>query len=257
MSFFKPSTALAVATIAMCQAQTRVDLRTQSKSIDFSSASSTKPSQTGSSLPATCSGGQTFLNTTAQPGQNWYVCTAANVWTVQGGIGTGTYSTNFASVTSVTVPGTTHQLGTAKLIVGLYDNGSPASVVEPDSVMINPTTYDVLVKFATPQSGTIVLSAAGGSTSGDSGGAYFSGTATLVFPSIPPAGCASDLTFALTGAAVGDSVAGGWPGSLPNGLLGMMLVSAPNTIAVRLCNFSGGATTPPAATYRATIVRGF
>ena len=33
--------------------------------------------------------------------------------------------------------------------------------VEPDSVIINPTTDDVLVKFATPQSGTIVLSAAG------------------------------------------------------------------------------------------------
>jgi hypothetical protein len=255
MSFFKPSTAFAAAAITMCQAQTRVDLRTQSKSIDFSSASSTKPSQTGASLPATCSVGQTFLNTIAQPGQNWYVCAAANVWSVQGGIGTGTYSTTFASVTSVTVPGSTHQLGTAKLIVEVYDNGNPAAHVEPDSVLINPATYDVLVKFATPQSGTIVLSAAGGSTSGGSSGTYISGTATLTFPSVPPAGCASDLTLALPGAAVGDSVAGGWPGSLPAGLLGMMFVSAPNTIAVRLCNFSGGATTPPAGTYRATIVR--
>jgi len=236
----------------MCQAQTRVDLRTQSKSVDFSAASSTKPSQTGTSLPATCTAGQTFLNTSAQPGQNWYVCTAANVWTVQGGVGTGTYSSSFASTTSVTVPGPTHQLGTAKLIVEVYDCESPALVVEPDSVMINPTTYDVLVKFATPQSGTVVLSAAGGSTAGD-----ITGTATLTFPSIPAAGCASDLTFALSSAAVGDSVAAGWPGSLPSGLLGMMLVSAPNTIAVRLCNFSGGATTPPGATYRATIVRGF
>lgn len=122
--------------------------------------------------------------------------------------------------------------------------------------MINPTTFDVLVKFATPQSGTIVLSADGSSTSGDSGVTYISGTATLAFPSIAPAGCASDLRFVLTGAAVGDSVAGGWPGSMPAGLLGMMLVSAPNTIAVRLCNFSGGATTPPAATDRATIVWG-
>jgi hypothetical protein len=255
MSFYKRTPLCALAALAMCQAQTRVDLRTQSKSVDFSAASSTKPSQTGTSLPATCASGQTFLNTSAQPGQNWYVCTAANVWTVQGGVATGTYSTTFAAATSVTVPGTTHQLGTAKLIAEIYDNGNPALVVEPDSILINPTTYDVLVKFATPQSGTVVLSAAGGSTGG-AGGTYLSGTATLNFPSIPPAGCASDLTFALSGAAVGDSVAGGWP-SLPAGLLGMMLVSAPNTIAVRLCNFSGGATTPPAATYRATIVGSF
>jgi hypothetical protein len=411
MSFFKPSTAYALAAMAMCQAQTRIDLRTQSKSIDSSSASSTKPSQTGSSLPATCTVGQTYLNTSAQPGQNWYVCTAANVWTAQGGIGTGTYSTAFASVTSVTVPGTTHQLGTAKLIVEVYDNGNPALLVEPDSVVINPTTYDVLVKFATPQSGTLVISAAGGGSSswaggggsgangmaaqlgdfqvtrtsattlalasncssstpcnarlggvvysvaqgatvtlsGGTGTAYFymdaagnltvghnlaltctpgctaspgittfpansiplfswaatsgswnsagadwraflsaktvaagtgiailetgpqtqvavdsaavptyiTGTATLVFPSIAPAGCASELTFALPGAAVGDSVAEGWPGTQPAGLLGMMRVSLPNTIAVRICNFSGGPTTLPAATYRATIVRSF
>jgi hypothetical protein len=410
MSFFKLSTAWALAAIAVCQAQTRIDLRTQSKSVDFSAASSTKPSQTGTSLPGTCTVGQTFLKTSAQPGQNWYVCTAANVWTVQAGIGTGTYSTTFASVTSVTVPGTTHQLGTAKLIVEVYDNGNPALLVEPDSVLINPTTYDVLVKFATPQSGTLVISAAGGGStgggtgegdaagmaaqlgdflvtrasattlalgancststpcnarlggvvysitqgatvtlSGGTGTAYFyvdaagnltvghnlvltcssgctaspgittfpansiplftwaatggswssagvdwraflsaktvaagigiitleagpqtqvavdsaavptyiTGAATLAFPSIPSAGCGSELTFALPGAAVGDSVAEGWPGGLPAGLLGMMRVSLPNTIAVRLCNFSGAAANPPDATFRATIVRSF
>jgi hypothetical protein len=159
----------------------------------------------------------------------------------------------------VTVPGTTHQLSTAKLIVEVYDNESPALVVEPDSIMINPTTYDVLVKFATPQSGTLVLSAAGGNNSGDdsNGEDYITGTATLTFPSIPPSACASDLTFALSGASVGDSVAAGWPDTLPAGLLGIMRVTPANTIAVRLCNFSGSAMTPPAATYRATIVKTF
>ena len=118
--------------------------------------------------------------------------------------------------------------------------------------MINSTTYDVLVKFATPHSGTLVLSAAGNSTAGVIGG-----TATLTFPSIPSAGCASELTFRLPGAAVGDSGAGGWPSSLPAGMLWMMPVSAPNTIPLRLCNFSGVTATPPAAIYRATIVRSF
>jgi hypothetical protein len=36
------------------EGQTLVDLRTQTKSVDFSGATSTKPMQTGSSLPATC-----------------------------------------------------------------------------------------------------------------------------------------------------------------------------------------------------------
>jgi len=412
MSFPKPGMACALAAMAVSQAvaQTRIDLRTQSKSVDFSAASSTKPSQTGAGLPATCAVGQTFLNTSAPAGQNWYVCTAANVWTVQGGAGAGSYSATFASATTVTVPGATHQLGTAKLVVEVYDNQNPSWLVEPDWVQISPTTYDVVVKFATPQTGTIVISAANGSAgsgvgggsagagmagqlgdslvtrtngttlaigancspstpcnarvggvvysatqgatvtlTGGTGTAYFyidsagnltvghnlalscspgctavpgitafpansiplftwpaangswnpagvdwraflsaktvsagagiitieagaqtqiaidsaavptyiAGSATLAFPSIASAACSSELTFTLPGAATGDSVAYGWPGNLPAGLLGMMRVSAANTIAVRLCNFSGSATTPPSAIFRATIVRSF
>jgi hypothetical protein len=143
-------------------AQTRVDLRTQSKSVDFSGAASTKPSQTGTVLPATCVVGQTFLNTAAQPGQNWYICTAANTWSVQGANGLANYAMPFTSATTVTVPGSTHQLGTANLFVDVYDTETPAVLVEPNEVQVNPTTYDVTVSFASPQSGTLVLSAAGG-----------------------------------------------------------------------------------------------
>jgi hypothetical protein len=147
-------------------AQTRVDLRTQTKSVDFSGAVSTKPSQTGAAVPATCTLGQTFLNTSAQPGQNLYICTAANVWSVQGASGLANYAMSFTSATSVTIPASAHLLGTAKLFVEVYDTEVPAVLVEPDDVQINPTTYDVLVKFATPQSGTVVLSAAGGGGGG-------------------------------------------------------------------------------------------
>jgi hypothetical protein len=41
------------------------------------------------------------------------------------------------------------------------------------------------------------------------------------------------------------------------GLTGNMRVSADNTIAVRLCNLSGGAVSPASATYTGTIVRSF
>jgi uncharacterized protein YdbL (DUF1318 family) len=73
--------ALALAGVAT--AQTKIDLRTQAKSVDFSQADSTQPSKTGTSLPATCAPGQTFLKLDATPGQNWYVCTADNQWSQQ------------------------------------------------------------------------------------------------------------------------------------------------------------------------------
>ena len=63
--------------------QTLVDLRTQTKNVDFSSALSTKPFRAGVSLPLTCGVGEAFLNLNALPGQNLYICTGANTWTVQ------------------------------------------------------------------------------------------------------------------------------------------------------------------------------
>ncbi len=73
----------AAATIA-AMAQTRIDIRTQSKDVDFSAASSTKPSKTGTTLPVTCSVGETYLKTNAAAGKNLYACTQLNTWTVQG-----------------------------------------------------------------------------------------------------------------------------------------------------------------------------
>jgi len=76
-------------------AQTQIDLHTQAKRVDFSNASSTKPSKTGTVLPGACSVGETFVKTDAAAGANLYVCTAPNIWTVQGGTlpeyGVGSY----------------------------------------------------------------------------------------------------------------------------------------------------------------------
>jgi hypothetical protein len=71
----------AVVLTGIVAGQTQVDLRTQAKSVDFSAASSTKPFQTGTALPATCSVGQMFFLTTAAAGQNAYGCSAVNTWT--------------------------------------------------------------------------------------------------------------------------------------------------------------------------------
>jgi uncharacterized protein YdbL (DUF1318 family) len=76
--------ALLVASAMTASAQTRVDLRTQSKNVDYSAAASTKPSKTGTTLPAACAAGETFLKTDAPAGKNLYVCAPANLWNVQG-----------------------------------------------------------------------------------------------------------------------------------------------------------------------------
>jgi hypothetical protein len=61
-------------------AQTRVDLRTQSKSPDLSATGATSTFQTGISLPGSCTGGESYFLTTASPGENLFICAAVNSW---------------------------------------------------------------------------------------------------------------------------------------------------------------------------------
>jgi hypothetical protein len=75
---------------AIAWGQTAVDLRTQSKNVDFSGAPSTKPFQTGTAIPPICSTGQMFFLTTAPAGSNVYGCEATNIWALQGGGSGGT-----------------------------------------------------------------------------------------------------------------------------------------------------------------------
>jgi hypothetical protein len=348
---------LIAAAVSPLRAQTQVHLPSQTRSVDFSNAPSTKPSKTGTLLPPVCSVGETFLKIDATPGQNLYACTAPNVWSVQGGLpeyeftgygkiltnddsgmqwesldgdvtgapdsltvnklqgravsssapasghvlswdglqwapsnlraktglpvspqtgdlaldsadanrakvfdGTAwvgmtavpNYFTVFISASTVTVLGTAHKLGTANLVVECYDNDTPSNRVEPDSVRVNPSTYDVTVTFAVPQTGRLVIGAAG---AGGSSGAEAS--AALDFPNIAASSCAPEQTFSLPGAAPGDEIAPGWPNGLEAGLIGMMRVPLADTIAVRLCNLSGSALNPANATFRARAVKYF
>ena len=61
--------------------QTQVDLSSQSKKVDFSSATTTKPVRVGALPPTSvCTAGEMYFNTSATPGQNLYLCTASG-WT--------------------------------------------------------------------------------------------------------------------------------------------------------------------------------
>ncbi|MEO8099704.1 MAG: hypothetical protein ABI811_18540 [Acidobacteriota bacterium] len=65
--------------------QTKVDLRTQSKSVDFTAAAATLPVKTGTSLPASCQRAELFFKLDAVPGANLYGCASTNTWTREGG----------------------------------------------------------------------------------------------------------------------------------------------------------------------------
>ncbi len=235
-TFFACLAALAAAFSAA--AQTRIDLQSQGRNIDFSDAASTRPFRTGTALPASCAVGETYFKTDAPAGENLYACTAADVWTLQSGANpvpatagqanrvlsndgsvpqwralggdlsgapeaavvgglqgrgvsaaeptdgevlrwnsglglwqpfpvAGTaganYSQTFTDQTSVSIAGTAHGFGTARLIVACYDASTPAAVIAPSSVTVHPTTYDVTVAFGSSVSGTCVVNGSGAS----------------------------------------------------------------------------------------------
>ena len=65
-------------------AQTRIDLPSQARRVDFTSATSTKPFRSGTTLPQSCTQGEMFFKTDAPAGANVYGCASPNAWSVQG-----------------------------------------------------------------------------------------------------------------------------------------------------------------------------
>lgn len=85
---------------------------------------------------------------------------------------------------------------------------------------------------------------------------YTTGASTLAFGTLAASSCSTDLTVSVPGAVPGDALASGWPAALPSAVVGMMRVSAANTVAVRLCNLGASAALVGSAAYRATVVQG-
>lgn len=89
-----PAAALAArwALILVCTlaaAQTRIDMHSQARNIDFSQATATRPFPVGPILPAVCATGETYFKSDAPAGRNLYLCTSMNMWTPIEGGGTG------------------------------------------------------------------------------------------------------------------------------------------------------------------------
>lgn len=75
---------LTVLVVAPVWGQTKLDLRTQGKNVDFSAATSTRPAKTGTVLPAQCLAGEIFFKTDATAGSNVFGCVGTNTWVLQG-----------------------------------------------------------------------------------------------------------------------------------------------------------------------------
>ncbi|HEX5431896.1 MAG TPA: hypothetical protein VFW83_08020, partial [Bryobacteraceae bacterium] len=107
--------------------QTQIDLPTQTKHVDFSSAAETRPAKTGTALPATCSTGDQFFQTSAVPGLNLYGCTATNVWTLQSGSsGANCVASNSGGAVQLSAPCVVW-LGTASYTLGGAATFTPTS----------------------------------------------------------------------------------------------------------------------------------
>ncbi|MGP3914307.1 hypothetical protein [Nonomuraea sp. 10N515B] len=109
------------------------------------------------------------------------------------------------------------------------------------------------------QTGVALTSAAAGAKVQVLGAAAASGkplfaSASLNFGSIAAAG-QLELTIAVTGAAVGDTVALAPPAAVEAGLVWAGRVSAANTVTVRLANITAAAVDPAAATWGVTVFK--
>src|SRR5882762_6225062 len=140
-------------------AQTQVDLQRQSKSIDLRAASYTRPIKTGPALPATCSVGEMFFNTTAGAGVNVFGCVGANTWALQsGGGGQGTVTIS-AEGTPIGTRGVVNFIAGTGVLNAFTDSGSQVNVQQGSDTA-------VLLSRSTGQSGSDLLcTSTGGSAS--------------------------------------------------------------------------------------------
>lgn len=85
-------------------------------------------------------------------------------------------------------------------------------------------------------------------------GGFGPGGSTILDFGVIVDGAVNELAFTLTGAVIGQNLAPAWPATLDVGLVGMMFISAANTITVRLINLSGAPIDPGPLTYGARVI---
>jgi len=205
------------------------------------------------------------------------------------GSGTANPSTSFTNQTSVSW---SHNLNTLNVLIQCYDGANNLIAQNGHQLTsVNAAT----VTFSAVQTGRCVANGTGGGggegggTPGGSSGqiqynnagafgglgigtglnildgsliltsavaSQLSSTAALNFGSISASACA-ELTMSIPGAVVNDTIQPGWPSTLEAGLVGVMSVTATDTVTVRLCKVTTGSVDPASQNFSATIVRSF
>ena len=65
----------------------------------------------------------------------------------------------FSVPMSVTIPGSAHQQAVPALLYQIYDSATPRQALQPSTVTVSPTSYDVVITFATAQGGVAMVAA--------------------------------------------------------------------------------------------------
>lgn len=76
---------LMVIVAGVAAGQTKLSLSTQSRNVDFTTATFTRPLRIVGSLPGSCTTGDLVLLSSAAANNRIYLCTSTNSWTAQGG----------------------------------------------------------------------------------------------------------------------------------------------------------------------------
>lgn len=129
--------------------QTQINLATQSKNINFTSAAETRPVQTGSALPPTCQPGDMYFLLTGQSGQNLYGCPSANNWTPLGSPASATVTLENNGVV-VGSRNTANILPGTGILQATSDDGTELNL----QTLIDPA---IVQTNASEQSGSVLL----------------------------------------------------------------------------------------------------
>jgi hypothetical protein len=266
-------------------AQTALDLRTQTKNVDFTGATATKVNKSGATLPVLCGVGETFFLTTAAPGQNLYGCTTTNTWSVLGsavlpvsttpgqllvwtasgwqpesGLG-ASLSLTFPSIADGTCADESGALPYAWAAGSPVALWLPAQYCDPtQGVCAPPAGLVAMARISATGMGTVrmcnfsgaaqTLPAANYTLAEYNNGAT---TVTIAFPALADGGC-STQTVTAAGVGAASAIALGLPAAIENGLIVTASPAGAGSVAVTGCNWSGATLTPAAASYQISVM---
>ena len=164
----------ALVVAGMVIAQTQVDIKSQTKDINFSGASFVIPFPTGGALPAGCAVGSMFFNSSAPPGANLYGCATTNSWALESG---GTGGSSGGTVGGV--------LSVANASATALTIGGSCSVAAPCLVQIGSTVY----AYTAPATLTVTGGAGTAYLFVDSNGNITAGESAVGSPILVCSGC--------------------------------------------------------------------